>query len=229
MWNPTENGEDDEGDEDDYSDEELERIGEQVCGWWEEFKTSPLFQQLSEAQQGEAFFIIRNFAEFAYDYEEQRPENWDHEIVEEYCLEYAPRKVSAERSFFQAVEPVLANFFTFLQPRGVVADPPQMLASLHKCATTMVSRSQNPANWGSGKSIAMRAIADGKDPSEPAVMYTYAMIHNMEQLAMAQERHHQTTRPASPRKLGRNEPCPCGSGLKYKKCCDQRINSTTHR
>lgn len=20
-------------------------------------------------------------------------------------------------------------------------------------------------------------------------------------------------------KLGRNEPCPCGSGLKYKKCC----------
>jgi uncharacterized protein YecA (UPF0149 family) len=26
-----------------------------------------------------------------------------------------------------------------------------------------------------------------------------------------------TTR-ASP-KIGRNEPCPCGSGKKYKKCC----------
>ncbi len=22
-----------------------------------------------------------------------------------------------------------------------------------------------------------------------------------------------------PRKVGRNEPCPCGSGKKYKKCC----------
>jgi len=21
------------------------------------------------------------------------------------------------------------------------------------------------------------------------------------------------------KKIGRNEPCPCGSGLKYKKCC----------
>lgn len=21
-------------------------------------------------------------------------------------------------------------------------------------------------------------------------------------------------------KVGRNDPCPCGSGLKYKKCCD---------
>jgi len=22
-----------------------------------------------------------------------------------------------------------------------------------------------------------------------------------------------------PKKIGRNEPCPCGSGKKYKKCC----------
>jgi hypothetical protein len=27
--------------------------------------------------------------------------------------------------------------------------------------------------------------------------------------------------PAVPRKVGRNEPCPCGSGKKYKKCCLQ--------
>ncbi|MFP3541500.1 SEC-C metal-binding domain-containing protein, partial [Pseudomonas sp. SIMBA_044] len=24
--------------------------------------------------------------------------------------------------------------------------------------------------------------------------------------------------PAKTKKLGRNDPCPCGSGLKYKKC-----------
>jgi uncharacterized protein YecA (UPF0149 family) len=24
---------------------------------------------------------------------------------------------------------------------------------------------------------------------------------------------------AKPRKVGRNEPCPCGSGKKFKKCC----------
>ncbi|MBL8228057.1 MAG: SEC-C domain-containing protein [Bryobacterales bacterium] len=34
-------------------------------------------------------------------------------------------------------------------------------------------------------------------------------------------------RPPSPpvqrivKKVGRNEPCPCGSGKKYKKCCAQ--------
>ena len=25
--------------------------------------------------------------------------------------------------------------------------------------------------------------------------------------------------PAQSVKVGRNQPCPCGSGLKYKKCC----------
>jgi uncharacterized protein YecA (UPF0149 family) len=28
----------------------------------------------------------------------------------------------------------------------------------------------------------------------------------------------QTVRRDQP-KVGRNDPCPCGSGLKYKKCC----------
>lgn len=29
------------------------------------------------------------------------------------------------------------------------------------------------------------------------------------------------------RKIGRNDPCPCGSGLKYKKCCMKTINPKT--
>nr|MEE4269249.1 SEC-C metal-binding domain-containing protein [Candidatus Krumholzibacteria bacterium] len=28
---------------------------------------------------------------------------------------------------------------------------------------------------------------------------------------------------AGPRKFGRNSPCPCGSGKKYKKCCLQKM------
>ncbi len=27
--------------------------------------------------------------------------------------------------------------------------------------------------------------------------------------------------PVRSEKIGRNEPCPCGSGKKYKKCCDR--------
>ena len=27
-----------------------------------------------------------------------------------------------------------------------------------------------------------------------------------------------------PKKIGRNDPCPCGSGKKYKKCCMNKDN-----
>jgi uncharacterized protein len=30
-------------------------------------------------------------------------------------------------------------------------------------------------------------------------------------------------------KTGRNDPCPCGSGLKYKKCCLQKKQKTGDR
>jgi hypothetical protein len=40
---------------------------------------------------------------------------------------------------------------------------------------------------------------------------------------LAQARSHlpsQSNKPGSaPHKIGRNEPCPCGSGRKYKQCC----------
>ncbi|MCI0381526.1 MAG: SEC-C domain-containing protein [Chlamydiae bacterium] len=29
------------------------------------------------------------------------------------------------------------------------------------------------------------------------------------------------------KKVGRNDPCPCGSGKKYKKCCEERIEKKT--
>lgn len=45
-------------------------------------------------------------------------------------------------------------------------------------------------------------------------------IREMEWWACFQQR---PSRPIAPRKkVGRNEPCPCGSGKKYKRCCGRR-------
>jgi hypothetical protein len=34
--------------------------------------------------------------------------------------------------------------------------------------------------------------------------------------------------PVRSQKIGRNEPCPCGSGRKYKKCCGATPLPTLH-
>lgn len=31
------------------------------------------------------------------------------------------------------------------------------------------------------------------------------------------------------RRIGRNDPCPCGSGVKFKKCCGQNLDAADKR
>lgn len=38
-------------------------------------------------------------------------------------------------------------------------------------------------------------------------------------------KHHPTPVQRATRRVGRNDPCPCGSGKKFKKCCLFRADS----
>lgn len=42
-------------------------------------------------------------------------------------------------------------------------------------------------------------------------------------------RTYPTTDPLKKERVERNDPCPCGSGLKYKKCCEGKGNSLFRR
>lgn len=66
-------------------------------------------------------------------------------------------------------------------------------------------------------SILLSQIASNK-PIEVAV---HNVINNVYQQAPAPQGGgaQKTLSPNRKRKIGRNEPCPCGSGIKYKKCC----------
>ncbi len=50
----------------------------------------------------------------------------------------------------------------------------------------------------------------GVEPDEPENIADVEMLLN------------RPTRLRNPVKVGRNDPCPCGSGRKYKKCCGAR-------
>ena len=47
-----------------------------------------------------------------------------------------------------------------------------------------------------------------------------SFIANCERLGMANRFFGEPREETAPKwKVGRNDPCPCGSGKKYKKCC----------
>jgi len=44
----------------------------------------------------------------------------------------------------------------------------------------------------------------------------------------AEEEEKQKQAPVRVKKVGRNDPCPCGSGKKYKKCCGRHLKEKEH-
>jgi uncharacterized protein YecA (UPF0149 family) len=56
-------------------------------------------------------------------------------------------------------------------------------------------------------------------------IYTEEEVARMEEFDREYMRpmaHHPTPIQRARKKVGRNEPCPCGSGRKFKRCCEWR-------
>ncbi len=53
----------------------------------------------------------------------------------------------------------------------------------------------------------------------PAAVASFARIGRSLHEALAEEYEEEASEPVRADKIGRNDPCPCGSGKKYKKCC----------
>ena len=69
-------------------------------------------------------------------------------------------------------------------------------------------------------SIARRMEADGVNFKSIRQMKKWMKEHETELRAEGNpEQHHVETVVHEGPKIGRNDPCPCGSGKKYKKCC----------
>ena len=74
-----------------------------------------------------------------------------------------------------------------------------------------------------GEAVFLNEFEDHLDAREAALDARERSVADRERWIRENERHLSTT-SASPRspsgvtKVGRNDPCPCGSGLKYKRC-----------
>ena len=69
------------------------------------------------------------------------------------------------------------------------------------------------------RNISLEELAGELLKALPDAMRDYAHIGRTLYEAVLSEPRIETRQPVSSEKIGRNEPCPCGSGKKYKKCC----------
>lgn len=79
---------------------------------------------------------------------------------------------------------------------------------------------KDPAIKEKFMSIARRMEADGVNFKSIRQMKKWMKEHEAELRAEGSPaQHHVETVVHEGPKIGRNDPCPCGSGKKYKKCC----------
>ena len=219
--------------EDNKEYEDPERRARELAG---RFMESEATCKLTDELLENAGFIIYNLLVYAWTYTNGRPEKLDEYALEKVLLEVFPRKITAERDLFEQVAPVTEVFLRWLESEGILANTFSLVGTVRGWADTIVANGMNPQYWGMGKSFSMQAIADGLDIQDEQAMQRYIVEYNrrlMERKLSAQSDLRDLSPPIPIAeqlpKIGRNAPCPCGSGRKYKKCCGRIKNAAIDR
>ena len=218
-------------DDDDETDAGTQRAWELA----ERFLESSEAKELADELLEDAGFIVCRVLEYAWVHGGSSPEELDEFALSEVLLEVIPRKVTGERDLFEKVAPVTEAFLKWMGSEGILADTADLVETVHNWADKIVDNGMDPNYWGMGKSFTMQALADGVDIGNQEAVQGYIAEYNRRLLKKNLLDRFESMDFALPipivehsPKTGRNEPCPCGSGKKYKKCCGSSKNANMH-
>lgn len=197
-WEPLPATTDDEIDEpDEPSQEESDRCRETVVAWWGAFEKTPTYKDLPEDLKRNGLHVVSAFTDFMYNFAGYVPAKWTESALHEIVTDVMPRKIMADELFFATVAPVLANFFAFLHDRKLQMNAAALTHRIHDLGDAIVEAACRRS----------RRNHSGSLPGGLASLLTPRLepVRN-------------------DAKVGRNDPCPCGSGKKFKKCCAGRLS-----
>lgn len=189
-----------------------------------EFITSEQFLNLPDYLKQEAVSDVETFLEFMFNYEldeldEIRPHN-----IKTVLTEIFPRKVSAKTEEFRNFIPVLVSFFEFLKDKEIITEVDSLIKVVKDSEEQMLKNAKNPKYYGMAKTLVMQMGEDGVDFEDKEAVDRWIFNYNQRQTSELEEPKKTTSFSKTAPDIGRNDPCPCGSGKKYKKCCRDKQN-----
>lgn len=198
----------------DWFDDSYETVKSSVKKYYEEFRKTAAFMRLGHNDKKEAEFIITSFSEMMYKYYLMQPYHWNARRSVECVVEWMPAKVMADDSFFEAIEPVLTAFMLFCFEKGYVPEGKAIARRLQGIAARIMEEAGDEDNWSMGKSVLKEAENRGYNLTKKDDIDAFLKSYNKDKEKMFLQQG-----KVNAEKPGRNDPCPCGSGKKYKKCC----------
>ena len=191
------------------------------------FAGSSEFNSLPEGEYGFVDYLLQ----FGADYLGTSLATMSVSDLNEIVFEIIPRKVVLEAEFAADLIREFNAFFRFVDREYSLAGAKKLANSLDgKAAKRLAKELGNQSNFGMAKSFFSAGKAAGYDMTSQHDLNLFTMAYNKglgqphagsspEVLPSDEsEEYIPTFKRESPR-VGRNDPCPCGSGRKYKKCC----------
>ncbi|MCL5279718.1 MAG: SEC-C metal-binding domain-containing protein [Planctomycetes bacterium] len=200
---------------------EAERARDLAIG----FLLSPVARTLPAGLRDEAYTIVYGLLYHSLTRLDKEPGEWDEFALRQLLLQTMPEQTPADRALLEKIAPVTEALLYWLGFEGLLADADALIASVRGLSEDIVAIGMDPQRWGPVK----RALMEAKPTSVNVVEEETVAASAAEQTAESlppQPPDGPTPKAEEPplpiaeyaAKVGRNDPCPCGSGRKYKKC-----------
>ncbi len=148
------------------------------------------FSKRTKAYRDTAEYVIKSLLDYLFFEQHKELREIKNEHVEHFMLDFAPRKMSFDTDVMKQVPEIMEAFLIFLESSGHINNGIEL-------SVTVKNKSREFLKLMPREKTAREKTTAKKTtpPKKPAKKKTLEV------------------------KAGRNDPCPCGSGKKYKKCC----------
>ncbi|KPK64105.1 hypothetical protein AMJ83_03655 [candidate division WOR_3 bacterium SM23_42] len=146
----------------------------------------------ANVQKAEAEYLTKSMLDYLFFEEKKELRELNEHHIQHFMLVHSPRRLNLTAETGKVAPEILNSFLSFLDETGHINNGEQL-------------RDTVQANKRAFLELMPKAKKSTKATKKPTTKKP--------------RRTRTAKRPPTEVKAGRNDPCPCGSGKKYKKCC----------
>ncbi|MCL2025477.1 MAG: SEC-C metal-binding domain-containing protein [Leptospirales bacterium] len=200
-----------------FTEEEFQSVKDSINLWIPEFQLSEEFASLSADEQKQADMAVIVFSQLMYVTFFMPPFRWDAEYSFKCVADVMPVKLTAGDDYWITVENSLKQFMKFCSARGYVPMGEEIAKRLEGITESLMAPAGDTEELQRmADDMIKKGLTNAGDESNP--LRELIKLRGAEVKKMALQGKAGIISSAS--KPKRNDPCPCGSGKKYKKCCE---------
>ncbi len=200
---------------------EAERARDLAIG----FLLSPVARTLPAGLRDDAYTITYGLLYSSLARLELEPGEWDESTLRQLLLLIMPERTPADRALLEKIAPVTEALLYWLGFEGLLDDADSLIASVRGLSEYIVAMGMDPQRWGPAKRARMQARPADVNAVADEIVEASPVEQTAESLPQEPPDGPASKAEVPPlpiseysAKVGRNDPCPCGSGKKYKKC-----------